>query len=557
MEAASFSPDGMRIVTTDIGGTKVRNARTGASILELKGDLGVLGGASYSPDGTRITTTGVGGRNAARVWDARTGEPLLELNFRSGLLPRASWSADGTRILTWDLYNTPTVWDGRTGTPLFDLIGPTLPGEPAAFSPDGTRIVTGGRDGTVKVLYAGPSIRTVELKCHLGGVSIAAFSPDGTRIVTGGGDGTAKVWDTRECTLLLELKGHDDRFSSASFSPNGEQIVTVGHTAKVWDARAGAVTLELEGYTIPMAGGVSSAWDGTRIVIKNDIERARVWDARTGRELKGEPIPAMLPSCHISPDGRWFALAIGDNVEITPVQPDEEELAYRRLVMQPNFRLYRESYDAAIKERDDFAARFYLNLFPPPEGALIRAEAIVGPLFARLLLRDDVLAALKARPHSDPEIQAACLKLAETWLESANDCNNAAWPLVSKPGQPDGNYQRGLQLARAACRLDPENVNFLNTLGVAQYRCGLMAVALATLTRTNAMNEEKEPADLAFLALAQHRLGQSEEARTTLVRLREVMKDPKHPGNPEAKTFLREAEAIDLNRVFPADPFAR
>ncbi len=53
------------------------------------------------------------------------------------------------------------------------------------------------------------------------------------------------------------------------------------------------------------------------------------------------------------------------------------------------------------------------------------------------------------------------------------------------PGWPDANYQRGLRLAKAACRLEPENVAFLNTLGVAQYRCGLMAEALATLTRSN------------------------------------------------------------------------
>ena len=92
---------------------------------------------------------------------------------------------------------------------------------------------------------------------------------------------------------------------------------------------------------------------------------------------------------------------------------------------------------------------------------------------------------------------------------------------------------------------------------MAQYRSGLVAEALATLTRSNALNKENEPADLAFLALAQHRLGQSEKARDTLARLREVMKDPQRAGNPEAQAFLREAETIELDRVFPADPFAR
>ena len=59
------------------------------------------------------------------------------------------------------------------------------------------------------------------------------------------------------------------------------------------------------------------------------------------------------------------------------------------------------------------------------------------------------------------------------------------------------------------------------------------------------------------MALAQHRLGQSEKARDTLGRLREVMRDPQRAGNQEAQAFLREAETIELDRVFPADPFAR
>ena len=67
---------------------------------------------------------------------------------------------------------------------------------------------------------------------------------------------------------------------------------------------------------------------------------------------------------------------------------------------------------------------------------------------------------------------------------------------------------------------------------------------------------ERDAADLAFLALAQHRLGQSEKARETLGRLRQVMKYQKWAGDPDAQAFLREAGLIELDQVFPADPFA-
>jgi hypothetical protein len=198
-----------------------------------------------------------------------------------------------------------------------------------------------------------------------------------------------------------------------------------------------------------------------------------------------------------------------------------------------------------------------LYLFPPPERPLLQAEGIITPLFDRLLLRDDVLATVQAQPASDPEIQAACLKLVGTCPESAESCNRAAWGLVIDPGHSGESYQRGLRLANVACLLERDNVAFLNTLGVAEYRCGLITEALETLARTNALNKEEEPSDLVFLALAQQRLGQSQKARATLARLRDVMKDVDWAAEREAQAWLREADTIELDQVFPADPFGR
>jgi hypothetical protein len=169
---------------------------------------------------------------------------------------------------------------------------------------------------------------------------------------------------------------------------------------------------------------------------------------------------------------------------------------------------------------------------------------------------DAIVAALREKPVADPETQAACLKLAATWPESADECNNAGWALVSKPGQPDAIYRRGLRLARAASRIEPENVASLNTLGVAQYRCGLISEALTTLARSNERNQGREPSDLAFLALVEHRLGHLEEAGDTLRRLRDRVKSPQWAGDRESRAFLREAETIEFDRGFPAHPFA-
>ena len=350
-----------------------------------------------------------------------------------------------------------------------------------------------------------------DLKGHRRAISSLWLSPDGTRIVTGSWDKTAKVWDVLTGDLLFDLEGHTGPVRSVAFSPDGLRIVTgsFDQTAKMWDARTGTSLFDLKGFKSSVAAWFSP--DGTRIV--TDSDETKVYDARTGEELKGEPIPPEPRPVQTNPDGRFLAHTAGRHVELIPLQPEAEELAYRELQAQPNFVRYREGYDAARAAKEDFASRFYLNLFPPPERTRIRAEEILGPLFGRLLLRGDVLAALQAQPAADPEIQAACLNLAGTWPESAEECHVVARRLVVSPGQPVATYRRGLRLARAACGLVADDGIVLDTLGMAQYRCGLTAEAIATLTRSVELNKGARPGGLAFLAMAQYRLGHLEAAQ--------------------------------------------
>ena len=99
--------------------------------------------------------------------------------------------------------------------------------------------------------------------------------------------------------------------------------------------------------------------------------------------------------------------------------------------------------------------------------------------------------------------------------------------------------------------MGPDNLDFLNTLGVAYYRVGKYKKAIDTLGRCDKLRTESIPDDLAFLAMAQHQLGQKEQARATLERLRQVMKKWQWTNNVEAQGFLREAE--DVLKTKPVD----
>ena len=84
------------------------------------------------------------------------------------------------------------------------------------------------------------------------------------------------------------------------------------------------------------------------------------------------------------------------------------------------------------------------------------------------------------------------------------------------PGASAAAYDRALRQAEAACRLVPHDGNYLNTLAAAQYRIGKYHEAVATLKRSGPLNATVQdgplPEDLAFLVLAEHRLGHTASA---------------------------------------------
>ncbi len=67
--------------------------------------------ASFSPDGRRIVTAS--DDKTARVWDAESGKPVGEPMRHEGLVRAASFSPDGRRIVTASDDKTARVWDAR------------------------------------------------------------------------------------------------------------------------------------------------------------------------------------------------------------------------------------------------------------------------------------------------------------------------------------------------------------------------------------------------------------------------------------------------------------
>ncbi len=305
-----------------------------------------------------------------------------------------------------------------------------------AFSPGGLRVASASVDGRVKVWDTATGEQTLTLKGHTSLVQSVAFSPDGSRLASPSNDNSVKVWNTATGQETLTLKGHTGQVFGVAFSPDGTRLASASQdrTVKVWDAVNGQETLTLKGHTRAVLV-VAFSPDGTRLASASQDRTVRTWDARD-----------VTPESFVRDEARGVILFLIDRLAT--------EADLRALIAGDKAR------SPLVREAALDMVRGYWTL-----RIRSRAEAIVGDLFVRLLLRDDVLAALQSQPMADPEIQAACLKLACTWPESPGACSKASWDLVRDSRRQQTVYQRGLCLAKSACRLRPDNGFYLNDPG--------------------------------------------------------------------------------------------
>ena len=154
---------------------------------------GAVWAASFSPDGRRIVTASFD--KSARVWDAESGKAVGEPMRHEASVYAARFSPDGRRIVTASGDKTARVWDAESGKPVGEPMRHEDSVVAASFSPDGRRIVTASGDDTARVWDAESGKAVGEPMHHEDAVRAASFSPDGRRIVTASRDNTARVWD--------------------------------------------------------------------------------------------------------------------------------------------------------------------------------------------------------------------------------------------------------------------------------------------------------------------------------------------------------------------------
>jgi serine/threonine protein kinase/Flp pilus assembly protein TadD len=99
-------------------------------------------------------------------------------------------------------------------------------------------------------------------------------------------------------------------------------------------------------------------------------------------------------------------------------------------------------------------------------------------------------------------------------LRLANVLDRQAWALATDPAPEKRDPDRAIVLAKEAVQLAPQEANYCNTLGVAQYRAGHWQEAITALENFRKLRtHDGEWSNPLFLAMAHWQIGNKDEAR--------------------------------------------
>ncbi len=354
--AASFSPDGERILVATQGGVVRVYSRYERMLTSFRVGAPVAG-ASFSPDGSRILTTV--GSGPSRIWDtngeqvATFGRAPSSASFdSSGSLvltveegQAKVWKASGSPVavlhtadeitnasfgpgdrLVVAFGNGPRVWvfNARSGR-VVALVNQNSSVTSAALVPRNEELLTTGADGVARLWGLGGGTHLLrKMQDHSGEITDGAISRDGRVLVTTSTDTLTREWDLPSGRLLSDLVGHNNRVNGVAFSRDGRAFVTwsADGTARVWDSGRPAARVILAGHGDSVTGA-SFDRSGDSVLTTAADGKARVWASHVDSELKPiATVPTPIRAAVFSERANVAAIADASGIDVLGVDGD-------------------------------------------------------------------------------------------------------------------------------------------------------------------------------------------------------------------------------------------
>jgi RNA polymerase sigma factor (sigma-70 family) len=354
IERLAVSPDGKIAVAagglrwSSRGHARAFDLATGRVRYTL--GLGLLEAVAFSPDGTLLAALDGGNLH---LFDAATGKALRKI----ALPPHRTLF--GILIFAPDSKSVATSEGGVVH--LVDLDKAEVVRSLAhqqivfagAFSPDGKLLAADGYEYDNQVYFtrlwdvaSGKEVR--RFKGGRSGLRTLAFCPDGKTLAGGGdSDGVFRLWDVATGKERHAMPTDGTRINSIAFTRDGQAVAAAGRSIRLYDPATGRERLRIDqaavglhftadGKTLTAAvGGLIRRWDaatgkpltpdahcngpvdqilttpdGRRLIAHDETGAAHIWDAVTGKHLRG--LAMSWQRMALSPDGRLLAWLVAD-----------------------------------------------------------------------------------------------------------------------------------------------------------------------------------------------------------------------------------------------------
>lgn len=368
-------------------------------------------------------------------------------------------------------------------------------------------------------------------------VRFVASSPDGRYVATGSWYDGAKVWDVKSAAMLHHFPVGSQ--CNVAISASGEWFITAAGQIDIWEIgtwRHHGTVLRQDA-SRPFISGVSPFADYVAVTSTGLPNRVYVIDLMKAQLAATYPGASGMRfhSCAAMADGTRIAVSPCNGegpLQIWDIARLQELVSGVSPVLQhetgrPRLQADRNTADSADRK---VVPRLILG----ETFEAIVAEALVGQALNH------------ARRGRHDRARAARQRALEFDLQLALSCNNLAWSLLTAHPK-DRDPQRALTLARQAIALEPDNANYLNTLGVALYQSGQYREAEEVLLHCIEIASDGSDAfDRYYLAMCYARTGRLAEARDQWKQATDVWERYRavmpQDWNEDLVEFAREAE---------------
>ncbi|XP_026218366.1 apoptotic protease-activating factor 1 [Anabas testudineus] len=358
-----FSPDDKYLSTSSNDGTvklfEVSSANEWKTInvrsMFAENDEEVLVKCStWTTDSKRIICAA---RNAVLVFDVETSDMLLEIRTNRLSMVQYCHACPTSNLLAIAFSNYAVeLWDLEANKKMADCSGHLSWVQRVQFSPDGSQLLSCSYDQTIRlwetkkvhtssairlkrdsdvlfsdeeiIVSAADNCNRLQVRDGRTGTVLFQSEEKSSRIrctclcrqppavVLGQEDGTVQVFEVPSGKPLVTLLGHTKTVLHCQFSQNGQTLITSSEdtTIRVWKWQSGECKV-LQGHKeqVRCFSLLPNSPTSTRLLSWSFDGTVKVWDIESGEKLQDiEAHNGAILSCHVSPDGCFFATTSAD-----------------------------------------------------------------------------------------------------------------------------------------------------------------------------------------------------------------------------------------------------